>query len=223
MKRYLPLAVASCFVVLGVACSDDETTTTSSSTTSTTASGTGGSATGGGGASTTTGTGGDGGTAGMGGSGGAAPMTLTSSAYDEGGTIPDQYSCQGANISPPLSYTPGPAGTMSYTIVFRDLTNGLGHSAIFDIPASITTLPEDVDKSTMPADVPGALQSPNYANQPGYAGPCPSNTHTYEFTLYAVDVATLGLNATTVDVDDVEAAAQAASLAEATLSATFTP
>lgn len=92
-----------------------------------------------------------------------------------------------------------------------------------DIPATITALPEDVDKTTMPADVPGALQCDNYANQPGYAGPCPGNTHTYAFTLYAVDVASLGLNAAQVSVDEVEAAAQAVALAEATLSASFTP
>ena len=151
------------------------------------------------------------------------PMTLTSPSYMDGGMIPVQHSCNGANISPALNWTPGPAGTMSYAIVFRDLDNMLGHSAIWDIPASTLSLPEDVDKSFMPADVPGALQCPAYNNQPGYAGPCPGSPHVYEFTLYAVNVASLGLDPNASSVDDVDAAAIAASLESTTLTATYTP
>jgi Raf kinase inhibitor-like YbhB/YbcL family protein len=214
-------------VLLFAACGDDESTsstsTTSATTTNTTSTtttsngghaGSGGSGTGG-----MTGAGGS-----TGGAGGSGAMVLTSSAFTEGGAIPQQYSCNGANVSPPLTWTPGPAGTMSYAIVFRDLDNSLGHAAIFDIPASTTSLPEDVDKTMMPADVSGALQCHNYTMTTyGYAGPCPGSQHTYQFTLYAINSTSLGLNASNVNVDAVDTAAQAAALASATLSGTYTP
>jgi Raf kinase inhibitor-like YbhB/YbcL family protein len=182
--------------------------------------GDGGAASGGGGAT------GDGGSGEVGGAGGTpepGPMVLTSTAYAEGGMIPVTYSCDGANISPPLAWTPGPSGTLSYAIIFRDLDNTLGHASIFDIPAATLSLPEDVERAYMPADVPGASQCDAYDGDPGYAGPCPGNPHTYEFTIYAVSTASLGLNEMSVDVDGVEDAAQAVSLASATLSATYTP
>lgn len=173
--------------------------------------GAGGAATGGGGAS-------------EGGGGGiTGEMTLTSTAYSEGSAIPDMYSCNGANVSPPLAWTAGPGGTTSYAIVFRDLSNMLGHAAIFDIPAATLALPEDVERAYAPADVPGAAQCDAYDGQPGYAGPCPGNQHTYQFTLYAIPSATLGLDPMTASVDDVDNAAQAVALASATLSGTYTP
>lgn len=165
---------------------------------------------------------GDGGSGGEN-TGGAAPFELTSTAYEEGGMIPVMYSCDGANVSPPLAWTEGPAGTMSYAIIFRDLSNGLGHAAIFDIPAATLSLPEDVEREYAPADVPGAAQCDAYDNDPGYAGPCPGSPHTYEFTIYAVPAASLGLDEMSVDVDDVEDAAMVGALATATLSATYTP
>lgn len=165
---------------------------------------------------------GDGGSGGDG-SGGAAPFELTSTAYEEGGMIPVMYSCDGVNVSPPLAWTAGPAGTMSYAIIFRDLSNGLGHAAIFDIPAATLSLPEDVEREYAPADVPGAAQCDAYDGDPGYAGPCPGSPHTYEFTIYAVPAASLNLDEMSIDVDGVEDAAMVGSLASATLSATYTP
>jgi hypothetical protein len=96
--------------------------------------------------------------------------------------------CMGNQISPALSWTPGPAGTQSYAIVMRDLDymNGFVHWVIWDIPANVTSLPEDVDGSPMPSNVSGASQSAQ-----GYRGPCscgPNAVNTYEFTVYALDV-----------------------------------
>ncbi|MFO0554186.1 MAG: YbhB/YbcL family Raf kinase inhibitor-like protein [Polyangiaceae bacterium] len=166
-----------------------------------------------------------GGTGGSGGegTGGAAPMVLTSTAYTQDGMIPPTYTCDGANVSPPLSWTAGPAGTMSYAIIFRDLSNNLGHAAIWNIPASDLSLPEDVERAYSPSDVPGAEQCDAYDGQPGWAGPCPPNAHVYELTLYALPQSDLGLNAQTTSVNQVEAAAAPIALASATLSATYTP
>ncbi len=217
------LLLGSCLL----ACSDDETSPQGGSSGTAGggngAVGGGGSTSDGGGGAGPAGGGGSGGDGGSGGSGGGSAMELTSTAYDDGGMIPVMYSCDGANVSPPLAWTPGPAGTLSYAIVFRDLTNGLGHAAIWDIPAATTSLPEDVEREYSPSDVPGAEQCDAYDNQPGYAGPCPGSPHEYEFSLYALSVASLSLNGMSDSVDDVEAAAQAAALATATLTATYTP
>ncbi len=211
-----------------VACSDDTSNPQggSSGTAGGGATGDGGTTGDGGAVSGGGGSTGDGGSGEVGGAGGTpepGPMVLTSTAYAEGGMIPVAHSCDGDNVSPPLAWTEGPSGTLSYAIIFRDLNNGLGHAAIFDIPAATLALPEDVEREYMPADVPGAAQCDAYDGDPGYAGPCPGNPHIYEFTIYAVPAATLGLNEMSVDVDGVEAAAQAGSLASATLSATYTP
>ena len=92
--------------------------------------GAGGSATGTGGAGgSATGTGGAGG-------GGATTLTLTSTAFTEGQTIPAENTCAGINTSPPLSWTAGPAATLSYAVVLTDLANMTIHWLIWDIPAA---------------------------------------------------------------------------------------
>ena len=152
--------------------------------------------TGGTGGATTGGSGGAGGTGGdgTGGTGGMfAGMTLTVTDVAEGGMIPVEYTCAGKNISPQLDWTAGPAGTLSYAVLFEDESNGLIHSAIWDIPAGTLGLPANVEKTKNPANVPGAQQALSYDGQTyGYLGPCPGgNLHTYRFTVYALDVATL--------------------------------
>lgn len=147
---------------------------------------TGGSATGG--SATGGGDTGGGGTGGM-----AASMTLTSPELTEGAMMPIAYTCAGKNVSPQLDWTAGPAGTMSYTVVFEDESIHLLHWAIRDIPADATGLPTTVETAASPSNVPGAQQSLSYDGQTyGYLGPCPNgNLHTYKFTVYAVDVAKL--------------------------------
>lgn len=126
----------------------------------------------------------------------AGPMTLTSSAFEDGAKLPSVHTCDGEGgkkeVSPPLSWTPGPEGTQSYAIVFTDNSNGLVHSVIYDIPATVTSLPEGIEGEFEPSEPAGAKQSLNYKNQSGYAGPCPPNgEHEYEFALYALGVETL--------------------------------
>ena len=88
---------------------------------------------------------------------------------------------------------------MSYAIFFKDVTpgggtNGFVHWVIYDIPSTVTMLAEGVPSGYMPATPAGAKQAPNYDVMPQYAGPCfpfPGTVNTYEFALYALDVATL--------------------------------
>ncbi len=217
MTRRTPWIVLSLALAVA-ACGDDEAT---SSTSNQGGDGTGASgAQGGGGDPGSGGTGGTGtgATGGAGGEGGMAAFALTSPAFTDGSMIPDVHSCVGANISPALNWTAGPANTQSYAIVFEDESISFLHSVIWDIPASTLGLPEDVDKVFEPPDVPGAQQAVAYNGMRGYAGPCSNNSiNTYTFTLHAVNVGSLGLDMNTTR-QQARTAIEAASLATATLS-----
>jgi|JI10StandDraft_1071094.scaffolds.fasta_scaffold68856_4 Raf kinase inhibitor-like YbhB/YbcL family protein len=147
-------------------------------------------------------------------------FALTSSTITEGMTFPDKYTCAVANqVSPPLQWTAGPEGTKSYAIVFTDLTfNNFKHAAIYDIPAAVMALPEGVQEAYEPTIPAGAKQTKSYAGNFGYAGPCPPETHTYEFKIYALDVASLPGLSMTSTIKNVEDAAKMHGLGTATLS-----
>ncbi|MDQ3335960.1 MAG: YbhB/YbcL family Raf kinase inhibitor-like protein [Myxococcota bacterium] len=121
----------------------------------------------------------------------AGAFALTSPMLAAGAAFNAANTCNGANTSPQLAWTAGPAGTMSYAIIFTDKSNNLIHWVIYDIPASATGLPADVQKAYMPNNVAGAKQTLSYQAVRGYLGPCPPVLHTYEFVVYALDVATL--------------------------------
>jgi Raf kinase inhibitor-like YbhB/YbcL family protein len=119
-------------------------------------------------------------------------FTLSSPSLAPGASFDAANTCNGANTSPQLAWSAGPAGTMSYAVVFTDKSNSLIHWVIYDIPASATGLPANVAKTYMPANVVGAKQTASYqATVRGYLGPCPPTLHTYEFVVYALSVATL--------------------------------
>jgi Raf kinase inhibitor-like YbhB/YbcL family protein len=145
-------------------------------------------------------------------------MVLTSTAFTEGMTIPPAHTCEGTNVSPALSWTAGPSGTLSYAIVFTDKNNGLVHSGIYDIPPTVMSLPMNVEKVATPSNPAGSKQVQAYNSVNGYAGPCPGPTeHTYELMLYAVDVAALPGIATTQKGAALVTALQAHDLITTTL------
>jgi Raf kinase inhibitor-like YbhB/YbcL family protein len=158
---------------------------------------------------------GAGGTSGNGGSGGASAFTLTSTTFMDGGDFPDANTCAGADESPALSWTTGPTGTMSYAVVLLDTDNDLNHWAIWDIPASVTSLPAALSEMAMPPMPVGAKQR-NFQGAGGYFGPCPSGMeHTYRFTVYALPVAMLTGTYSSTDavvdaIEDAEPLADAA-------------
>jgi Raf kinase inhibitor-like YbhB/YbcL family protein len=141
---------------------------------------------------------------GMGQGGGAprtppAPLTMTSTAFTDGQTLPTQYTCSAkpAAVNPPLAWTNVPKGTESFTIITHDMEprarKGIEdnlHWMIWNIPATATSVPEGIPAAT--AQLPdGALQSQPGAPNPGYRGPCPpmnvSLIHHYVFELFALD------------------------------------
>ena len=144
-------------------------------------------------------------------------FTLTSSAFGEGGAIPREFSCDGENASPPLSWTgaPGTAETMALILDDPD-ARGFVHWVVYNIDPSATgELARGVSASP---DAPS--QGLNSFGKVGYGGPCPpSGTHHYVFRLLALDAAlTLGGSPAATDV---LAAADGHILGEARLTGTY--
>jgi len=116
-------------------------------------------------------------------------FVLESRAFDNDSRIPERYTCDGDDLSPPLRWSNQPASTMSFAIVMDDPDAPSGtfvHWVIWNIGAGATELEESVPPS---ADLPdGRHQGVNSARATGYRGPCPpSGTHRYFFKLYALD------------------------------------
>jgi len=119
-------------------------------------------------------------------------FTLTSSDFQNGGDIPQKFTCKGADVSPELSWTNPPAGTRSFTLIADDPDAPAGtwtHWVLFDLPAQTITLPEGVAKVDEVPD--GGRQGRNDFRKIGYGGPCPppGKPHRYFFKLYALDKA----------------------------------
>lgn len=135
---------------------------------------------------------------------GGTGMTLTSSAFAEGASIPDQYTCNGRDISPPLAWSNVPAGTQSLALICDDPDAPVGtwvHWVLFNLPPTLQGLPEGVpNQKTLEG---GGVHGLNSWRRVGYGGPCPpGGTHRYYFKLYALDTTLkLDSNATARDVE----------------------
>ncbi len=116
-------------------------------------------------------------------------MRISSTVFEEGGMIPARYTCDGADISPPLSWSGIPEETRSLALISDDPDAPAGvwvHWVVYNIPSASTGLPERVPKEKTLTD--GSLQGSNDFRRIGYGGPCPpSGTHRYFFKLYALD------------------------------------
>jgi Raf kinase inhibitor-like YbhB/YbcL family protein len=125
-----------------------------------------------------------------------ANMTLTIAAL-AGGTFPPENTCAGVNASPAMSWTAGPAGTMSYAVVLTDTFQGAAHWVIWDIPSTVTSLPAGLAPTQMLPNPAGAQQLHKlefFGAGFDYRGPCPRGaTHTYTFEVTAVPTATLAV------------------------------
>ena len=127
---------------------------------------------------------------------GEVPMILTCSAFVEGGMIPAQYTCDGKNVSPPLSWEGVPENTQFFALICDDPDAPAGtwvHWVVYDIPAQVKHLEEAIPPANVTQD--GSKQGLNDFRKIGYGGPCPpGGTHRYFFKLYALD-APSGLDA----------------------------
>lgn len=116
-------------------------------------------------------------------------MKLESTAFTANGMIPSQYTCDGQDISPPLSWDAPPTGTQSLALIVDD-PDAPGqifvHWVLYDLPPEIHQLPQGVaPQDTLLA---GGTQGKNDFGKLGYGGLCPpSGIHRYFFRLYALD------------------------------------
>ena len=116
-------------------------------------------------------------------------MEIISAAFQNGETIPTQYTCSGQDISPALNWSGVPEGTQSFALIVDDPDAPGGtftHWVIFNIPADTIELGEAIPTSSeLPS---GALQGRNSFGRIGYDGPCPppGTPHHYHFVLYAL-------------------------------------
>jgi Raf kinase inhibitor-like YbhB/YbcL family protein len=120
-----------------------------------------------------------------------AEITLTSSAFQDGGAIPYLYTCEGDDISPPLAWSGAPAIARSYAMVCEDPDAPRGiwiHWVFYNIPGDAVELNKAVP--TLPELPSGARHGRNTAGDMAYAGPCPppGKPHRYFFRLYALDI-----------------------------------
>ncbi|HIK46385.1 MAG TPA: YbhB/YbcL family Raf kinase inhibitor-like protein [Leptolyngbyaceae cyanobacterium M65_K2018_010] len=116
-------------------------------------------------------------------------MKITTSAFADSGLIPSRYTCDGADLSPPLAWQASPAGSQSFALICDDPDAPGGifvHWVIYDLPAHLAALPEGVPAA--PSLAAGGHQGRNDFGKMGYGGPCPpAGTHRYYFKLYALD------------------------------------
>ncbi|MBO0859162.1 MAG: YbhB/YbcL family Raf kinase inhibitor-like protein [Chloracidobacterium sp.] len=133
-------------------------------------------------------------------------IELSSAAFSEGEAIPIQYTCDGANVSPPLRWGGIPKNSQSLAIICADPDAPSGvfiHWVIYNLPPIVADVPE-ATPATEELIESGALQGRNDFNHIGYDGPCPptGKPHRYFFHLYALDIKLeLGAGATKLEFD----------------------
>ena len=136
-------------------------------------------------------------------------FTLSSSAFASGGAIPKRYTCDDANVSPPLAWSGAPTGTKSFALIVDDPDapdpaapkRVYVHWVLYDIPATVAELAEGEARAS---SVSGAHDGLNDDKGRGWTGPCPPiGRHRYFHKLYALDalLGDLGAEALKADVE----------------------
>jgi Raf kinase inhibitor-like YbhB/YbcL family protein len=120
-------------------------------------------------------------------------LKLTTGAFPDGGAIPKQFTCEGADVSPALEWNGELSGTKSFVLIVDDPDAPAGtwnHWLLYDIPAGMRSLPQGFKPGH------AGQSGTNDFGKPGYGGPCPPRgrgPHRYFFKLFSLDVPSLGL------------------------------
>lgn len=120
-------------------------------------------------------------------------ISIQSEVFEDGGSVPSRYTCDGDDISPPLHWGVPPEGTRSLALIVDDpdapdprapkMT--WVHWVLYNMPPGTRTLPAGIRPSQLPE---GTLEGLNDWKRTGYGGPCPPiGRHRYFFKLYALD------------------------------------
>jgi len=137
-------------------------------------------------------------------------FTLTSTDVSDGATLTERHTSKafgmpgGEDLSPQLSWSDFPAGTRSFAITCYDpdapTAAGFWHWAVADVPAGVTELPSGAGTAGSKELGEPAVVLNNSAGFPGFVGAAPPaghGAHRYFFVVHAVDVDTLGIDAST--------------------------
>lgn len=128
------------------------------------------------------------------------PLTISSPAFVDGGTIPTKYTCEGEDVSWPLEWSGIPDGTKSLVFIVDDPDapdpaapqRTWVHWVLYNLPTDSTGLPEAVAADELP---PGTENGKNDWKRTGFGGPCPPiGSHRYFNKLYALDTVLSGLD-----------------------------
>jgi len=110
-------------------------------------------------------------------------LKVTSSEIQQNGFLPEQYTCYGENINPPLKIENVPENTKSFLIIIQNLSTPNSewiNWVIWNIPPETTEIKAN-------ADIPLATVGLNSFLENNYSGPCPSNqTHEIQISVYAL-------------------------------------
>jgi Raf kinase inhibitor-like YbhB/YbcL family protein len=109
-------------------------------------------------------------------------LSISSTGWAPGSEIPVGYTCDGQSVSPPLTISGAPEGTVELVLVVTDQDQaGLVHWAVTGIAPGAPSFPQ----GAVPV---GAVQAPNAEGNPAWLAPCPpaGTTHVYDFTVYAL-------------------------------------
>ena len=130
-------------------------------------------------------------------------LSLTSTAFQPGTDIPAVHTCDGDNISPPLSWSSVPSAARSLALIVEDPDAPdpaapqriWAHWVLYNIPPDANGLPANVQAEDLPR---GARNGLNDWKTSGYGGPCPPiGRHRYFHRLFALDVVLPDLGAPT--------------------------
>ncbi len=152
-------------------------------------------------------------------------LSLSSPAFANNGPIPKKYTCEGADVSPPLAWKGIPAQARSLALIVDDpdapdpaapKTTWV-HWVLYNLPVGAADLPEAVAGSALPE---GTREGLNDWQRKGYGGPCPPiGRHRYFFKLYALDAVLAAIDKPTRQA--VERAMHGHVVAQAELVGTF--
>jgi Raf kinase inhibitor-like YbhB/YbcL family protein len=152
-------------------------------------------------------------------------LSIISNAFEDGAEIPTIYTCEGDDISPPLSFAGVPEGAQSLALIVDDPDAPdpeapkvtWVHWVLCNIPIATEELPEDIARQGLPA---GTNEGENDWHNIAYGGPCPPiGRHRYFHKLYALDTQLQDLKEPTKS--ELEQAMKGHVLAEATLMGTY--